>query len=107
MYQTLKGFLPVQEDLAKSVHFLDFPTVRQEYFNQDIERRVSRMQAVIELSRNIREKHTVGLKTPLKELIVVHSETQYLEDLKALEGYIQEVFLFYSLKPPIFYNKGS
>lgn len=36
--------------------------MKQEYFDVDIERQVARMQAVIDLSRNIREKNNVSLK---------------------------------------------
>jgi isoleucyl-tRNA synthetase len=48
------------------------------------------MQTVIEAGRLSRERRTVSLKTPLKELIVIHSDPQYLEDVKSLESYIKE-----------------
>ncbi|ORX93800.1 isoleucyl-tRNA synthetase [Basidiobolus meristosporus CBS 931.73] len=92
MYQTLKTYLPPsnnQED-ERSIHFLLFPEVREEYFDPEIERAVSRMQSVIELGRIIREKKNISLKTPLKELIVIHHDPQYHEDVKALEQYITE-----------------
>ncbi|KAK9721381.1 isoleucine--tRNA ligase [Basidiobolus ranarum] len=92
MYQTLKTFLPPsdgQED-ERSIHFLLFPEVREEYFDPEIERAVSRMQSVIELGRIIREKKNISLKTPLMELIVIHPDPQYHEDVKALEQYIVE-----------------
>jgi len=64
MYQTLKTFLPPQDPNidVRSIHFLSFPEVREEYFDPEIERQVSRMQAVIELGRFIREKKSIGLK---------------------------------------------
>lgn len=64
LYQSLRTFIP--EDPAagdtRSVHFLSFPEVKEEYFDVDIERQVQRMQAVIELSRNIRERSNLSLK---------------------------------------------
>lgn len=64
IYQTLKQYIP--EDPAagdtRSVHFLMFPEVKEEYFDVDIERQVKRMQAVIELTRNIRERNNISLK---------------------------------------------
>ncbi|KAI9321518.1 isoleucyl-tRNA synthetase [Dichotomocladium elegans] len=92
MYQTLKQFIPKNPKIVddRSVHFLDFPTVRQEYFDPEIERAVGRMQTVIELGRNIREKKNISLKTPLKELVVIHPDPQYHADIKALESYIVE-----------------
>ncbi|KAJ2964409.1 hypothetical protein NQZ79_g624 [Umbelopsis isabellina] len=93
MYQGLKKFIPQGEIAAvddRSIHFLDFPEPREEYFDPEIERAVGRMQAVIDLGRNIRERNTISLKTPLKELVVIHPDAQYHEDIKALEKYIYE-----------------
>lgn len=39
-----------------------FPEVKEEYFDVDIERRVKRMQTVIELTRVLRERHNLSLK---------------------------------------------
>jgi len=75
---------------SRSVHFLPFPEVREELFNPVIERRVKRMQKVIDLARYSREKRTVGLKQPLKTLVVIHHSQEYLDDVKSLEGYITE-----------------
>lgn len=93
MYQNLKVFMDIDENDKtdrRSVHFLDFPTLRSEYFNPEIERAVAAMQSVIELGRVIRERHTLGLKTPLKELVVLHSDPIYRNDIKSLELYIKE-----------------
>jgi isoleucyl-tRNA synthetase len=75
---------------ARSVHFLPFPDVREELFDVEIERRVGRMQRVIELARVSRERRAVGLKTPLRTLIVIHADSVYLEDVRSLESYITE-----------------
>lgn len=77
------------EDM-RSVHFLPYPEVREELFDEVVERRVARMQTVIEQGRLCRERRTVSLKTPLKELVVIHSDPQYLDDVKSLESYIKE-----------------
>jgi isoleucyl-tRNA synthetase len=69
---------------------LAFPDVREELFNEEIERRVGRMQRVIELARVSRERRTIGLKTPLKTLVIIHPDPVYLEDVRSLEGYITE-----------------
>lgn len=92
MYQNLKGFTPKDTNVVddRSLHFLEFPQVRQEYFDPEIERAVSRMQAVIELGRTIRERKNISLKTPLKELVVIHNDAQYHSDVKALESYVLE-----------------
>ncbi|KAI5789740.1 tRNA synthetases class I-domain-containing protein [Peziza echinospora] len=90
IYQRLQPYIP-KEMLpadARSVHFLAFPEFRPELFDQDIERRVGRMQKVIELNRVARDRKAIGLKTPLKTLVVIHSDPQYLDDIKSLEDYI-------------------
>ncbi len=48
------------------------------------------MQTVIELVRYSREKRTIGVKQPLKSLVVIHRDQQYLDDVKSLESYISE-----------------
>jgi len=63
--------------------------VKEEYFDAEIERQVERMQVVIELTRNVREKHNVSLKTPLKELLVFHADEGFLDDIRPLQRYIQ------------------
>ncbi|KAG2235857.1 isoleucyl-tRNA synthetase [Thamnidium elegans] len=92
MYQNLKGFAPKNPNIVddRSIHFLEFPTVREEYFDPEIERAVARMQSVIELGRTVRERKNISLKTPLKELVIIHSDPQYQADVKALESYITE-----------------
>ena len=62
MYQNLRKCLPPSKEDDRSVHFLMFPQVKKEYFNDDIERAVSRMQAVIELGRVIRDQKNISLK---------------------------------------------
>jgi isoleucyl-tRNA synthetase len=75
---------------VRSVHFLQFPTVREELFDPVVERRVAAMQKVIELGRLCRDRRTLSLKTPLKTLVVVHQDQQFLDDVRTLEGYVLE-----------------
>ena len=64
IYQALRPFIPEDPSLpdTRSVHFLSFPEVKEEYFDSDIERQVKRMQSVIELTRYLREKNNLSLK---------------------------------------------
>jgi isoleucyl-tRNA synthetase len=92
IYLLLLPHIPehLQGEDARSVHFLPFPDVREELFDVEIERRVERMQRVIELARVSRERRAVGLKIPLKTLVVIHADPVYLEDVRSLESYITE-----------------
>ncbi|KAL9584715.1 MAG: hypothetical protein Q9212_001947 [Teloschistes hypoglaucus] len=92
IYQRILPYIPkhLQAEDPRSVHFLSFPEVREELFDAEVERRVGRMQRVIELGRVSRERRTIGLKQPLKTLIVIHPSNQYLDDVRSLEGYVCE-----------------
>lgn len=92
IYQRLIPHIPDSRKAKdpRSVHFLSFPEVRSELFDPVIERQVARMQAVIDLGRVSRERRTIGLKTPLKTLTIIHPDQEYLDDIKSLESYISE-----------------
>ncbi|KAI7036940.1 isoleucyl-tRNA synthetase [Hortaea werneckii] len=93
IFQRLAPHLPEsmkKSQDARSVHFVGFPTVREELFDTVVERRVSRMQKVIELGRLCRDRKTISLKTPLKTLVVLHQDQEFLDDVKTLQGYILE-----------------
>ncbi len=90
MYQNMKVFLPESTEDVRSIHFLPRAEAKEEYFDADIERAVSRMQRVVELGRSMREKKNISLKSPLKEFVVVNGDAQFLADIKGLESYILE-----------------
>ncbi|EON67537.1 isoleucyl-tRNA synthetase [Coniosporium apollinis CBS 100218] len=92
IYQRLLPHIPkhLRGEDPRSVHFLPFPEVREELFDDVIERRVSRMQKVVELGRVARDKRSVGIKQPLETLVVVHPDQTYLDDVKSLEQEICE-----------------
>ncbi|CAG9820621.1 unnamed protein product [Phaedon cochleariae] len=85
MYQCLKH---LTDSSADSVHHLMLPQPDQNLIDTNIERAVSRMQAVIELGRVVRDRKTMPVKYPLPEIIVVHREQQYLDDILSLQDYI-------------------
>ncbi|KAJ8606264.1 hypothetical protein MRB53_041086 [Persea americana] len=81
---------PCAPKTTGAVHFLAFPEVRAELFDAAVERRVGRMQRVIELGRISRERRAIGLKTPLKTLVVIHPDAEYLEDVRGLSAAVCE-----------------
>lgn len=89
IYKRLREYIPMElrgvDD--RSVHFQAYPTVRDELFNDDVERTVGRMQKVINLARPNR---LASLKTRLKSLVVIHKDQQYLDDIASLRPYIKE-----------------
>lgn len=90
IYQKLKVAIP--EDFHghddRSVHFLEYPSVRKELIDDKTETAVNRMRKVIELGRNIRERKTISLKIPLRTFVIIHHDPEYLADLESLKQYI-------------------
>ena len=64
MYQNLRRVAPETPE-TRSVHFLPFPTPNESYFNDVVQRRMQRMQTVIELGRVARERRTLPVKVRL------------------------------------------
>ncbi|CAD6913942.1 unnamed protein product [Tilletia laevis] len=94
IYQGLRPFLPAQDASDKndyrSLHFLSFPSVREDYIDEVILRRFSALQSVTELVRTLRERNVLALRVPLKELVVFHSDQESLDDVQSLSTYITE-----------------
>ncbi|KAK5977453.1 Anticodon-binding domain protein, partial [Trichostrongylus colubriformis] len=72
----------------ESVHYTLLPTSDDSLIDTTVERRVQAMRDCIDLVRVLRERKAIPVKYPLKEMIVVNRDGQFLEDLKSLEHYI-------------------
>ncbi|XP_013398434.1 isoleucine--tRNA ligase, cytoplasmic isoform X2 [Lingula anatina] len=93
MYQSLKKLIDpeaVQGTDTDSVHYLMLPVARESLIDTKVETAVQRMQTVIELGRIIRDRKTLPLKYPLKEVVVIHKDDHVLEDVRSLKQYILE-----------------
>eukprot|EP00742_Colponemidia_sp_Colp-10_P002909 GILJ01003106.1.p1 GENE.GILJ01003106.1~~GILJ01003106.1.p1 ORF type:complete len:1149 (-),score=229.84 GILJ01003106.1:175-3621(-) len=90
MYQNLKKVLPdAHPDKLDCVHYLEFPQAREDAIDPRIEEAVSRMQRVIDLARNVRERCHVSFKIPCKEVIIVNKDQGFLRDVQDLQAYVQ------------------
>eukprot|EP00898_Chlorokybus_atmophyticus_P002811 jgi/Chlat1/3530/Chrsp23S03703 len=90
VFQNLRRVRP---ELPESVHYCDFPVLEDEETEDDARMRTSvrRMQTVLELGRTIRERHNRPLKTPLKEMVIVHPDQDFLADIAGtLQQYVLE-----------------
>ncbi|XP_030314113.1 isoleucine--tRNA ligase, cytoplasmic isoform X1 [Calypte anna] len=93
MYQNLKTLIDpasVQEKNTESIHYLMLPQTREDLIDKKIENAVSCLQSVIELGRVIRDRKTIPVKYPLKEVVVIHQDPEALENIRSLEKYILE-----------------
>lgn len=88
LYQNIRKLLgPTAE---ASIHFCSFPLV-QGKTDERIEKSVARMMTIIDLARNIRERHNRALKIPLREMVVVHPDEDFLDDITGKLGeYVTE-----------------
>ena len=85
VYQRLLAFMPADEsdgEDRRSIHFVAFPTVRREFLDEAVERKVSRTQQVVELGRTCRSQQDIPIKTPLPRLVVCHPDRAFLDDLQ-------------------------
>uniref|UniRef100_A0A673A4R1 Isoleucine--tRNA ligase, cytoplasmic n=1 Tax=Sphaeramia orbicularis TaxID=375764 RepID=A0A673A4R1_9TELE len=93
MYQNLRHLIDpasVEEKDSSSIHYLMLPHVRETLIDKRIESAVSQMQSVIELGRVIRDRKTLPVKYPLKEVVVIHQDPEALKDIQSLQKYILE-----------------
>ena len=99
MYQNMRK--AVVDETPASVHWCDFPESEEGVSgDEQLEDSVARMQKVIDLVRQIRERHNRPVKMPFKELTVVHPDAAFLNDLTGvLEGYVEEEVNVRTLTP--------
>ncbi|KAG2239751.1 hypothetical protein Bca52824_091448 [Brassica carinata] len=97
LYQNLRKACEGSEE---SIHYCSFPEADETRVERRIEQSVTRMMTVIDLARNIRERHKLPLKTPLKEITVVHPDAEFLDDITGkLREYVLEELNVRSLVP--------
>ncbi|MEZ5551831.1 MAG: isoleucine--tRNA ligase [Pseudomonadales bacterium] len=72
-----------------SVHLCDYPEKDRGLMRVELELAVDRMQQVILLGRQRREEARIGLRTPLRSLVIIHSDAALLDGLRGLEDYIK------------------
>lgn len=92
IYRLLKPYLGRALDQfqdARSVHFLPFPTVQHDLFDESVQEKVRVLQQVIQLGRMARERNGLSLRTPLSSAVVIADERQ-LKDLESVSSYIRE-----------------
>ncbi|KAF3578212.1 hypothetical protein DY000_02033890 [Brassica cretica] len=96
LYQNLRKACEGSEE---SIHYCSFPEAEGTR-DERIEQSVTRMMTIIDLARNIRERHKLPLKTPLKEITVVHPDAEFLDDITGkLREYVLEELNVRSLVP--------
>jgi isoleucyl-tRNA synthetase len=73
---------------APSIHFISIPDFDLSRVDLEMEVNVGAMQGLIESGRTARERRHISLKTPVQEVIIVHSNEKVLAAMKQLEDYV-------------------
>jgi len=87
MYLNLSRALPSPRE---SVHLELFPAPEPHLHKPDLEDSVHRMEVLVALGRNLRERIDVRAKIPLKSMRLIHRDRRILDALKPLQPYFQE-----------------
>uniref|UniRef100_UPI00358F330E isoleucine--tRNA ligase, cytoplasmic isoform X1 n=2 Tax=Myxine glutinosa TaxID=7769 RepID=UPI00358F330E len=93
MFQTLRHFLApscLPDKDSRSIHYLMLPESRECQIDEQIEQAVARMQSIIELGRVIRDRNTIPMRYPLKEVVVIVESDEAQRDVLTLQKYILE-----------------
>jgi isoleucyl-tRNA synthetase len=89
VYRELLKFDSKVSERPESVHLCSYPVADESKINPGLERAVERMQQVILLGRQKRVQVGVKVKTPLRQLTVIHKDADLLEGIKQLESYLK------------------
>lgn len=87
MWQNLRRARP---ELAESVHLARYPEADEALRDATLEEAVRRMEELLVMGRNLREKIRVRTRVPLKALTVIHRDARVLDALRPLEPYFAE-----------------
>lgn len=91
MYQQLKILYDNEKDKL-SVHLCRYPKDTDYPNNNTVQRQMKRLQVISSIVRNLRTKSKISTtaKMPIKEVIVVHDDDEFLTDLQTLQRYMCE-----------------
>merc|ERR1711964_495690 len=88
MYQNLRNGM---QDAEESVHYLRVVEANEKAVDLELERRVASMMHAVSLGRTARDMSKLSFKVPLRKMMVVHPDPQYLKDVSSLEYYVQKI----------------
>lgn len=91
VYLNLRRALPKgHAKNRESVHFVMLPEKDETLADANIVRAVATMHKVIELGRTSRDRRKVGIKMPLRSMVITCATEEQKADLERLRGYIEE-----------------
>jgi isoleucyl-tRNA synthetase len=91
IYKKLNVLLPIEEK-KESVHLCVYPNVNEFLNDPIVERRMKHLQEVCKMVRSLRDKTktATSIKVPLKTVVIINENEDFIEDLQVLERYMRE-----------------
>jgi len=89
IYRNLSRAIPGAKG-KQSVHLEAFPEADPKFIKPDLEHAVARMDTLVTLGRNLREKVKIKAKIPLLSMKIIYREEAALKELAKLEPYFQD-----------------
>ncbi|XQJ32034.1 isoleucyl-tRNA synthetase, putative [Leishmania guyanensis] len=89
LYQQIKPLLPVTTQVD-SVHYLMIPDEDASFDDPELERAMSRMMNIVDLVRVLRDQMVIPIKRPVRQVVIVHPDQEYLDDVRKVSNYIKD-----------------
>ncbi|HLD41656.1 MAG TPA: class I tRNA ligase family protein, partial [archaeon] len=81
IYQNLKKEFGLQEE---SIHLLDWPSYNKNQINERLEKSFENIKQIIQAVLSGREKLGLGVRWPLKEVVIVSKNKEMIDSVKSL-----------------------
>lgn len=89
LYSRIKPLLP-EDQQVDSVHYLMLPDEDATLDDPELERAMSRMVNIVDLVRVLRDRMVISMKRPVRQVIIVHPDAEYLADVQKVAAYIKD-----------------
>ena len=90
IYRQLRDFNQDPQSLPISVHLCQYPQPHADAICPELEQAVARLQQILIMGRNCRNQAKIKVKTPLKQLTVIHDSAEMLEQIQRLAPIIKK-----------------
>jgi len=96
IYQNL--VIGLEKDVPQSIHLSDFPTVDEEYIDEELINKINAVIKITGLGRAARNKANLKVRQPLSELLVVLPASKKSKSIESLEEQLIEELNIKSVK---------
>ncbi len=87
MYQNLKQEFKLKEE---SIHLFDWPEHQEKLIDEELEASMQTVSEVVQSALAVREKIQLGIRWPIKEIIVVTKDKKIVDDVEKLVNIIKK-----------------